>query len=158
RPTAQQLTETYDMALLVLFRLLFVAYAEDKELLPLHSSPAYREHSLKHMAQRLLDERRRGVDHGAEDFHWTEVGLLCKAVDKGNPAWSVPAYNGGLFSEDGDDSAARLRSISLPDDAFAPVLAALLLDETPDGEVGPIDFRSLGVREFGTIYEGLLES
>ena len=24
--------------------------------------------------------------------------------------------------------------------------------------MGPVDFRSLGVREFGTIYEGLLES
>jgi hypothetical protein len=32
------------------------------------------------------------------------------------------------------------------------------LDETAEGQVGPIDFRPLGVREFGTIYEGLLES
>ena len=30
--------------------------------------------------------------------------------------------------------------------------------ETAEGVPGPIDFRSLGVREFGTIYEGLLES
>jgi hypothetical protein len=158
RPTAAQLAETYDMALLVLFRLLFIAYAEDKELLPLHSSPAYREHSLKHMALRLADEGRRRITHAGEDFYWTEVGLLWKAVDKGNPAWAVPAYNGGLFAEHGDDSAARLRAISLPDAAFAPVLAALLLDQTPEGDLGPIDFRSLGVREFGTIYEGLLES
>src|SRR5690606_37352678 len=40
----------------------------------------------------------------------------------------------------------------------------LLLIETEDtdenGEpvLGPVDFRSLGVREFGTVYEGLLES
>ena len=32
-----------------------------------------------------------------------------------------------------------------------------LIDETPEGE-GPVDFRALSVREFGTIYEGLLES
>jgi hypothetical protein len=34
----------------------------------------------------------------------------------------------------------------------------LLLIETPEGPLGPVDFRALGVREFGTIYEGLLES
>ncbi len=41
---------------------------------------------------------------------------------------------------------------------MGPILKALLLDETEDSELGPIDFRSLSVREFGTIYEGLLES
>jgi hypothetical protein len=158
RNTAEQLSVTYDMALLVLFRLLFIAYAEDKELLPLNTSAAYREHSLKHMAQRLLHAQRDEVEFGDEDFYWTEVKQLWKAVDKGNREWNVPAYNGGLFSEDGDASATKLASISLADSDFAPALAALTIDETDEGDIGPIDFRSLGVREFGTIYEGLLES
>ncbi|HVR75038.1 MAG TPA: hypothetical protein VMT52_11925, partial [Planctomycetota bacterium] len=38
-----------------------------------------------------------------------------------------------------------------------PALAKLLLDQSPEG-LGPVDFRSLGVREFGTVYEGLLQS
>ncbi len=33
-PTEQDLTEAYEQVMLVLFRLLFVAYAEDKDLLP----------------------------------------------------------------------------------------------------------------------------
>ena len=37
-------------------------------------------------------------------------------------------------------------------------MAALLVDLGDDGVYGAIDFRSLSVREFGTIYEGLLES
>jgi hypothetical protein len=37
------------------------------------------------------------------------------------------------------------------------VLTSLLADNTPEGW-GPVDFRSLGVREFGTVYEGLLEN
>src|SRR5205085_11124229 len=49
-------------------------------------------------------------------------------------------------------------AISLPDAAFEPVLDHLLLIDTPEGPLGPVDFRALGVREFGTIYEGLLES
>ena len=50
-----------------------------------------------------------------------------------------------------------LSGLCLTDAQFAPVLARLLIDDTPEGE-GPVDFRALSVREFGTIYEGLLES
>src|SRR5207247_3366751 len=80
-----------------------------------------------------------------------------KAVDKGNLGWGVPTYDGGLFASD-YGLGAELVNLTLPDEAFAPPLAALLLDETEEGTRGPIDFRPLGVREFGTIYEGLLES
>lgn len=161
KPSAGQLRETYDMALRVLFRLLFVAYAEDKELLPLHTNRQYRAHSLKEMARRLAEATEKGVAFGNEDFYWTEVIQLWKAVDKENRAWGVPPYNGGLFSSDPSVSpaGAALVDISLPDREFAPALAALLVDEnTAEGVPGPVDFRSLGVREFGSIYEGLLES
>jgi hypothetical protein len=161
-PSSERLHETYEMALLVLFRLLFVAYAEDKDLLPLHSNAQYREHSLKRIAQRLLDDERRDVRYGREAFLWTEVQQLWRAVDRGNSAWGVPIYNGGLFANSEEDggtpAAARLAGLSLPDDAFAPALRALMVDATADGARGPVDFRSLGVREFGTVYEGLLES
>jgi hypothetical protein len=53
---------------------------------------------------------------------------------------------------------AALEKVSLPDKVFGPVLQHLLLVPTAEGVLGPVDFRSLGVREFGTIYEGLLES
>ena len=156
-PTPEKLAETYEMALLALFRLLFVAYAEDKELLPLHSSASYRAHSLKEIALRLMREREEQAEYGTGDHYWSEVRQLWKAIDQGNAAWHVPAYNGGLFAPDGTPAAAALERISLPDAAFAPALRALLLDESSERVVGPIDFRSLGVREFGTIYEGLLE-
>lgn len=156
-PSAEKLAETYEMALLVLFRLLFVAYAEDKELLPLHSSKSYRDHSLKEIALRLAREREQHAEYGSGDHYWSEVRQLWKAIDRGNRAWSVPAYNGGLFSADATAGAAALEDVTLPDSAFAPSLRSLLLDESSEGVVAPIDFRSLGVREFGTIYEGLLE-
>ncbi|WP_435585842.1 Eco57I restriction-modification methylase domain-containing protein [Micromonospora aurantiaca (nom. illeg.)] len=41
---------------------------------------------------------------------------------------------------------------------IGPALRALFVDIGPDGARGPVDFRALSVREFGTIYEGLLES
>lgn len=160
RPSAERLAETYDMTLRVLFRLLFVAYAEDKDLLPLHSSAAYRKHSLKELARHLLELQREGKPFEKQDYLWTEVQQLWKAVDGGHKGWGVPPYNGGLFASDEEASPAgrALSEISLPDDAFGPALSALLLDQTAEGDLGPVDFRSLGVREFGTIYEGLLES
>src|SRR5438105_1095422 len=82
------------------------------------------------------------------------------AVDEGNAGWDVPAYDGGLFSRDPstNPSGAALTTLRLHDAEFGPVLRALLVDTGEDGTQGPVDFRSLSVREFGTIYEGLLES
>jgi hypothetical protein len=158
-PSNEKLRATYEVVLRVLFRLLFVAYAEDNDRLPLHSNSNYRKHSLKEMAKRLQQELTNDVEPSREDFYWTEVQQLWKAVDKGNRGWGVPEYNGGLFaSTENDLLGHRLADLTMPDSDFVPALRALLLDETEEGQVGPIDFRSLGVREFGTIYEGLLES
>ncbi len=159
KPTADDLTLTYSMALTVLFRLLFIAYAEDRDLLPYKFNDAYRRRSLKEKALELGRVAEARGTPGEGDSHWRETVLLFDAVDRGNREWGVPPYNGGLFSSDGVGSAgAALRKISLPDSAFEPILADLLLIETPEGGLGPVDFRALGVREFGTIYEGLLES
>lgn len=160
RPGQDELARAYQLALRILYRLLFVAYAEDRDLLPLHTSAAYREHSLKRIAQRLAEAREKGVTFGGEDFYWSEITQIWKAVSRGHAEWNVPAYNGTLFASDRATSplGAELAELTLPDRDLAPALAALLLDRTAEGVEGPIDFRSLGVREFGTIYEGLLES
>ncbi len=158
-PTAQDLADTYEMALTVLFRLLFIAYAEDKDLLPYRWNGLYQRRSLKTKAQELAELARRRDAFDAGDTLWEEVARLCRAVDRGNREWGVPAYNGGLFSEEPDISPAggNLAGIALPNTVFGPALRDLLLVEGAEG-LGPVDFRSLGVREFGTIYEGLLES
>lgn len=160
--TDKDLEAAYEQTLVVLFRLLFVAYGEDRDLLPYQSNSKYADHSLKRIARHLSEDRRSGsvtFDAAAEDL-WEDVNQLWRAVDKGNQAWGLPAYNGGLFSADAtvNRSGAALAGIRLTDVEFGPALASLLVDEGADGVIGPVDFRSLSVREFGTIYEGLLES
>ena len=155
------LADAYEQVMVILFRLLFVAYAEDKDLLPQRSNARYADHSLTRIALRLTEARRCGTeryDEHATDL-WDDVSQLWRAVSGGNIGWGVPAYNGGLFSDDPavSPSGAALARISLTDTEFGPALAAMLIDRSPEGE-GPVDFRSLSVREFGTIYEGLLES
>lgn len=160
RPGPAELERTYEMALTVLFRLLFIAYAEDRDLLPYRFNDAYRRRSLKQKAQELADCVAAGTPIADGTSHWQEVSLLWQAVAVGNREWGVPAYDGGLFTEDADVSraGAELAGIVLPNAAFEAGLRALLVIETAEGVPGPVDFRSLGVREFGTIYEGLLES
>jgi len=160
RPTSDQLRETYQMALTTLFRLLFVAYGEDKELLPYRSNEAFRKRSLKQKAHELQRFSYAKGKFDSSTSHWDEVRLLFDAVNKGHREWGVPAYDGTLFSEDRgvNKAGAVLSEIRLKNEVFGPILVDLLLDHTAEGVVGPVDFRSLGVREFGTIYEGLLES
>ena len=154
------LAQTYEMALIVLFRLLFIAYAEDRDLLPYRHNDAYRRRSLKQKAQELATCVANETPIAAGDSHWREFELLCTAVAAGNAEWGVPAYDGGLFTGEPDVSpgGAAIAAITLPNESFEAALRHLLVIDTAEGVPGPVDFRSLGVREFGTIYEGLLES
>lgn len=157
--TAARLAETYEAALLLLFRLLFLAYAEDRDLLPYRVNGLYRKRSIKEMARELLElERNAPAAFGAGSDYWQRLRSLFTAVREGNRGWGVPPYGGAIFEVDADLSplGALLEGVELPDTALGPILQSLLLDDTEEGR-GPVDFRSLGVREFGTIYEGLLE-
>lgn len=155
----EQLAEAYHRTLMLLFRLLFVAYAEDRALLPYGRNPRYDRHALKTLARDFAADPTQRFDPEATSL-WDGVAMVWKAVDEGNAGWDVPAYNGGLFSTDPQTSpsGAALAQMRLSDAEFGPALCALLVDESDDGRRGPVDFRTLSVREFGTIYEGLLES
>ncbi|MBX3214348.1 MAG: hypothetical protein KF850_20100 [Labilithrix sp.] len=164
RNDAEQLRETYEIALTILFRLLFIAYAEDRLHLPYDANEQYRTRSLKTKARQLAEQARLAPteEWDEQPTLWRELLALFEAVDHGKAAWGVPAYNGGLFSSDRAVSSigASIHEIDLPDRVIGPLLRNLLVDATPDPREppGPVDFRSLGVREFGTVYEGLLES
>ena len=59
-PDEAALAGIYEQALVVLFRLLFVAYAEDKDLLPYRTNGVYRENALKTLARELAERRAGG--------------------------------------------------------------------------------------------------
>ena len=98
-------------------------------------------------------------DSNATDL-WDTVRAVWTAIDKGRPEWNVPVYNGGMFSSDEEVNrhGAALATVQLTNAEFGPALLGLLLDPSEPARWGPVDFAGLDVREFGTIYEGLLES
>lgn len=156
------LDDLYETAMVILFRILFVAYAEDKDLLPYRSNGLYQRHALKTLAQDLssrANENRLDFDALATNM-WSELGSLWRAINRGNSDWDIPPYNGGMFSDDPEVSpvGARIADLEVTNAEIGPALAALLVDRTTENVYGPVDFRSLSVGEFGTIYEGLLES
>ena len=159
-PKEKDLSFIYQMSITVMFRLLFIAYAEDRDLLPFKTNEAYRNRSLKNKAIELAEFVFNGKSIGTGNHHWSESVQLWKAISKGNKEWGVPAYNGIMFSdlEYESEVGAEIAKLNISNIYFERALGDLLLNESEESQYSPIDFRSLSVREFGTIYEGLLES
>ncbi|MGQ9584128.1 MAG: Eco57I restriction-modification methylase domain-containing protein [Anaerolineae bacterium] len=151
---------TYEATLSLLYKLLFLFYAEARNLLPM-VNPGYREAGLTRMAREVGEK----VDR-AEPLGQTSTALydrllnLFRMVDRGDPGLGLPRYNGGLFHFDLDDAEDRdkhranrfLLQQKVPDAFLAPALERLY---RADGQ--PVDYGFLGVRHLGAIYEGLLE-
>jgi hypothetical protein len=155
---SEGLSLAYRLTLRILFRLLFQAYAEDRGLLPAGRNEGYDANSLKTIAKRIMNTTPE--QFGKSKTLWFDLAQVWNAIDEGNETWNVPAYNGGLFGTDPSEhpEGSLIEKIGVQDEVLGPLLQHLLLDISEDGVLGPVDFRSLSVREFGTIYEGLLES
>lgn len=149
------------MTLLLLYRLLFIAYTEDEEFLPHRRNDRYDQNSLKQKAHDLheLIQESGEFDEASYD-HWDNVMHLSRAIHHGHDELGLPAYDRCLLSEDPEISevGARLDNIRLDNDEFGPVLVNFLIDDIEEGYQRSVDFRNIGVWEFGVIYERLLES
>jgi hypothetical protein len=158
--TAENLTLAYRLTLRILFRLLFQAYAEDKGLLPYERNERFTANALKTLVLRDLIPNSEGIFDPHSTALWDDLAQVWKVIDGGDSAWNIPAYNGGLFGRDADrhPEGALIARLAVPNNVMGPALKHMLVDVTTEGTLGPVDFGSLSVREFGTIYEGLLES
>jgi hypothetical protein len=158
-PSKNDLDNVYQLSLTILFRLLFIAYAEDRDLLPYKTNEEYRRNSLQTIANNLAKQNGEAGITDQSDSYWQQIKQIFKAVDQGNKVWSVPAYNGGLFSIKPEVSrfGLELEKLVLTNATMLSVLSNLLLSEGEEG-IQPVDFRSLSVGEFGSVYEALLET
>ena len=121
-------------ALRLLFRLLFLFYADDRGLLPMRQSGRAGLRGLRVAAARMVDRGRRPAPGAAA--WWPRLTALFAAAP-------------GLFA---DAPAAPV----LPDAVLVPLLDAL--SRVPvDGERRWIDYRGLSVRLLGSLYERLLD-
>lgn len=147
------LIDVRDAALVLLYRLLFLLYAEDRDLLPV-SEARYDDYALRPLR---LDIGRRITNGDAFSTSaariWGHVSDLSRIIDQGDSSVGIPPYNGGLFATVG---TPLLISARISDNVMAPVLDALSYERS-SGERRYINYRDLSVQQLGSIYERLLE-
>ena len=148
------LAEVREAALVLLYRLLFILYAEDRDLLPVRDA-RYDDYALR---EKVREDVRRRKDAGdtfstSAARYWSAVDDLCRAIDAGDASIGLPPYNGGLFDR---ATAPLLGRARLGDAALAEAIDALSFEPAPEGRRW-VNYRDLGVRQLGSIYERLLE-
>ncbi len=146
--------EVREAALIFLYRLLFVLYAEDRGLLPVNDA-AYDDYGLRKRVRDDVAERKARSDtfSGVASSYFDHLTTLFRLIDQGDQSIGLPPYNGGLFAA---DAAPLLNQVRLPDDVIAEVVHDLSHTET-DGQPGYVNYRDMSVQQLGSIYERLLE-
>ena len=148
--TSPPLDEIHSNCLILLYRMLFVLYAESRGLLPLNNRDYAIQYSLDQMAADVHEKLDSGIAYApGANLYWTGLRQLFSLVNDG---WEdhIPQYNGGLFNP---QQHPFLEEYEIGDAALAQVIE--LLTRTDQGD--RITYRDLDVRHLGNIYEGLLE-
>ncbi|MGI8679431.1 MAG: Eco57I restriction-modification methylase domain-containing protein, partial [Jatrophihabitans sp.] len=153
----EQLEGVYEATLVLLYRLLFVLYAESREYLPVEVSEGYRSHSLRRRVDAIVAtvESEREFDDAATDI-WSDLQETFAAIARGQREWGVPAYNGGLFHDDPQTAAGQILQRVRPTNAGIGRALYELAVDSDDDDTGRIDYSDLDIRHLGDMYEGLL--
>jgi hypothetical protein len=141
------LREIYDNSLILLYRLLFILYAESRDLLPLYESELYRDtyslHAIKH------DVARGRPLLSTSATLWPKIRELYRIINEGSPPLKVVTFNGGLFDPE------RHPFLEHYTVGYGHLQEAIDKLSRVGGQF--VDYQDLAERHLGTIYEGLLE-
>ena len=146
----KQRRQIYDDAIVLLYRLLFLGYAEARNLLPVvKDDPDYQD-SFSALCSAARDYYVSGNLSAVGDGFdlWTRLDSQLRIyVDKN--------YNGGLFSNE-DKPVLREYRIANRHLAICLMELAYVAGKNKD-YLQKIEYKDLSVRNLGAIYEGLLE-
>ena len=96
---AASLSEVRNAALTLFYRLLFILYAEDRDLLPVRDA-AYDDYSLRRVRDDVGKRKEQGdVFSNTAARYWSAIRDLCRIIDEGDASIGLPPYNGGLFDQ-----------------------------------------------------------
>lgn len=147
------LDDLRDAALILLYRLLFIFYAEDRDLLPVRD-PRYDDYSLRSIRASVAERLDRGdVFSDKQARLWDDISRLFAAVSTGDESLGLPAYNGGLFEA---NRMSLIRRSRMPDRIMAEVIDALSRRLEGASKIW-INYRDLSVQHLGSVYERLLD-
>jgi Alw26I/Eco31I/Esp3I family type II restriction m6 adenine DNA methyltransferase len=139
----------------LIYRILFILYAENRGLLPL-DKPEYQSYSLRNLAKDMAEKLDRSVHLSpTAQGYWAKLQDLCRMINEGDDYTKVPPYNGGLFD---NEKHSFLTKYKVGDYHLARAIDQLTRAEA-SGRTGRgfISYRDMEIRHIGSIYEGLLE-
>lgn len=141
------LDEVYQNSIYFIFRLLFIAYFEDKFSPLLEKHTYYNEHI---SIQNLLSIASKNPDKydALAKLNW-----IFSIFDKGEPNYDMPIFNGGLFDT---THAQALNTPKLFTNLELYEILHSLFFITLEGKEYRRDYKTLSITHLGTIYEGLL--
>ncbi len=152
----RDLPRIHDACLILLYRLLFLLYAESRGLLPLDNASYAGQYSLKAIKEGIAHKLDAGVTYLAQKATlWNDLRALFDIIYSGQEMMGVPAYDGRLF-----DPARYpfLEERTIGDKYLAQTIDLLARAEAEPGQgLSFVDYRDLSIRHLGSIYEGLLE-
>ena len=138
---------TLDQALTVVYRVLFLLFAEARGMVPAWHELYRDAYSIDTLARVATGGGARGV--------WPALQAVSRLAHAGCTAGDlqVTAFNGRLFSPRYAPLADRRR---IPDTVAAEVLLSLATEAAPAGR-RRISYYDLGVEQLGSVYERVLE-
>jgi hypothetical protein len=159
---ARDLDEIHANSLVLLYRLLFINYAEDRGLLPCENDLYRDSYSLASMEREIASKllRRESIP-ALQVTYWGKLRTLFDLINQGTAplgideqTMQVPPYNGGLFDP---EKHPFLEQYKVEDRWLAQVIDLLGRSQGEGVGGGFVDYSNLDVRHLGSIYEGLLE-
>lgn len=157
--TEEERRELFESSVKLLYRCLFLFYAEARQLLPSEARHAdlYAPHSIRALCEEARKFRWNERNDNAGYDLWQHLKGLVQAVNEGDPGYGIMGYNGGLFD---DEEERFLGQHRLRNDYLANALYWLAYvdpaDQGADAEYA-IPYQDLEVRHLGEMYEAILE-
>jgi len=142
--------EFYGEVLHVVYRLLFLLYAEQRGMLPGRTTLYAQEYSIARLRERVT---RAFPASDAHSDLWEGLKATFRMVAAGVPELGIFGYNGELFSE---IKTPTLNRLSCRNGLLLQAIRALTFVER-DGGLQRINYADVGVEEIGAVYESLLE-
>ena len=166
KPLAEHPDEVYRALLTVILRLVFVLFAEERDMLPTEDGTFSRYYSIAGLYERLRDHAAHFPDTMDQRYGaWAQLLVLFRMIHDGATAGDVtlPPRHGVLFDPDrfpfleariGAGSRQiheRIEPPLVPDGTVYRALDKLLV---LDGE--RISYRALDVEQIGSVYETMM--
>lgn len=148
----------YEEILRVIYRIIFLLYAEQRGLLGGHGGPGndlylenYSITAIRDFAVETIEDNN--FQHDSHTDLWEGLLITFKMISEGVETLGIYPYDGMLFDMSGDRYVGKY---GCKNSEFLEAIRFLTLTEI-DGVRQTISYSDLSVEEFGSIYESLLD-